>query len=219
MNVDSLRTRDFYGREFEISPDVLVPRPETEQMIDCFKSLMGQAILPGVKPPKRRLSKHPRVLDVGTGSGIIAITAKLEAPEAEVVAVDISRPALKIAKRNAGQLGAEVKFLESDLMENVEGEFEVILANLPYVDRSWEWLKEPESVALKDEPEIALYAEDGGLEVIFRLIKQTRGRTKYLVLEADPCQHKRLKEFAKKHGFIEVETRGFQVMLDFFGKV
>ena len=205
--------QDFYGREFLVSPDVLIPRPETELMIDAVKNLAGKAYLPGVKAGEARLSKRPRILDVGTGSGCVAATLKLEILEAEVMACDVSPKALDTARENARRLGAKVEFIESDLLNNVEGEFEVIVANLPYVDRSWEWLNAPESSGLKYEPETALYAGDGGCALIFELIKQAAGRTKWLVLEADPCQHGRIVELARKFEFELEEIRGFQIIL------
>lgn len=208
---------DFYGREFLATPDVLIPRPETEQAIDLAKSLAGLSILPGVKASERRLPDKPRILDVGTGSGCIAVTLKLEIPKAEVVAVDVSDAALSVAQKNAERFGAEVKFLRSDLLEKVEGEFDVVVANLPYVDRSWEWLKEPESAGLKYEPELALYAGDGGCALIFELLKQARGRTEYLIIEADPCQHTRIVERAKEAGFNLIKTSGFQLLFGLFG--
>ncbi|MBQ6321158.1 peptide chain release factor N(5)-glutamine methyltransferase [Candidatus Saccharibacteria bacterium] len=216
---------DFYGRGFLVSPDVLIPRPETEMAVDVVLELAGKAILAGVKAPERKLGLHPRILDVGTGSGCIALTLAAELPEAEVVAGDVSEAALKVARKNAQQLevGKRVRFVKSDLLDGVRGEFDVVVANLPYVDRSWEWLKEPESAGLKYEPELALYAARGGLAVIFRLIEEIEVRSKgepfckWLVLEADPCQHGEVRSYAERHGFCYVETRGYQVVFRHLG--
>ena len=222
---------EFYGREFLVTPEVLIPRPETEMMVDAVLNLYGKAILPGVRAGARRLPLCPRVLDVGTGSGVVGITLKLEIPEAEVYMSDVSLPALKVARENARRFGAEVWPLKGDLLEDLQGldkdsggfcsaeqipeNFEVIVANLPYVDRDWEWL---DKEALSVEPELALYAGDGGLELIFRLIEEivekgalTRGG--FLVLEADPIQHERVIEFAKERGLGLEEVRGFQIVL------
>ena len=214
---------DFYGREFFVSRDTLIPRPETELAVDIVLGLFGKTKLPGVRPPKAKISSGdleeyggaPRILDVGTGTGCLGITLKLEIPEAAVFLSDISESALMVARKNAKKLGANVGFIKSDLLKNIGGEFEVIVANLPYVDRNWEWLKEPESAGLKYEPGLALFAEGGGLELIFRLIREAKGRTKYLVLEADPCQHERIVEFASRQGFEKIETRGFQLVFVF----
>lgn len=228
-------SQDFYGRDFLVSRDVLIPRPETEQLVDIILELFGKTKLPGVKPPEAKIAPGlsgdmPRILDVGTGSGCIAVTLKLELPEAEVFATDISETALKVAEKNAEKFGAKVEFFQGDLLSGLErnnggksgissalqipDNFEVIVANLPYVDRDWEWLSKTESAGLKYEPELALYAEDGGLELIFRLIREAKGRTKYLVLEADPCQHERIAEFAEKERFRLMEKRGFGLLFE-----
>ncbi len=209
---------DFYGRRFVVTKDTLIPRPETEMAIDAVKLLAGQSILSGVKPPRRKLSDAPRILDVGTGSGCIAVTVATELPEAEVVACDVSVEALKVAEENAKRLGvsARVKCVKSDLLANIEGKFDVVVANLPYVDKSWEWLKEPDSAGLKYEPSLALYAEDGGLAMIFRLLDEMgerEGFTRWLILEADPCQHEAIVAQAEQKGFALEEIRGYQIVL------
>jgi release factor glutamine methyltransferase len=197
---------NFYGRDFITTPDVLMPRPETEQIIDKVKSLAGLPILPGVKPSTRMLNNNPKILDVGTGSGCIAITIKKELREAEVAGVDISLPALKIAEKNAKKLQADIDLKQSDLLENCNEKYDIIIANLPYVDPNWDWLDKD---ALSKEPSIALYAEDHGLALIKRLITEIKHKPKYLILEADPCQHNEIIDYAKKYGFQHAETRGF----------
>ncbi|MBQ2660215.1 peptide chain release factor N(5)-glutamine methyltransferase [Candidatus Saccharibacteria bacterium] len=183
--------KEFFGREFLVSPEVLIPRPESEAMVEIVKKL-----------------KVRRILDVGTGSGCLAVSLKLEKPEAEVVGVDISAGALGVAKKNAEKLGAKVQFLQSDLLEKVEGDFDVIVANLPYVDRDWEFIS-----GIEFEPESALFAEDGGLFLIKKLILEAKKRTKYLVLEADPCQHEKIVDFARTNGFEFAEKSGFVLLL------
>jgi len=237
MNEDSipraykLGRQEFCGREFLVSKDVLIPRPETEEMVEMVLSLAGKAFLPGVKAPERVLPEKPKILDVGTGSGCVAVTLKLELPEAEVTALDISEKALKMARKNAKKLGAKIEFFLSDLLAIYRGGeheesgdassekkhpfFDVTTANLPYVFRDWEWLKEPESASLKYEPEIALYAEDGGLKTIFRLLKEARGFTKYLVLEADPCQFEAIILRAKDEGLKLIRRGSFQLVFVF----
>ncbi|MDO5451907.1 MAG: HemK/PrmC family methyltransferase [Candidatus Saccharibacteria bacterium] len=201
---------DFYGRNFIITPDVLIPRPETEMMVDAVLNLAGKAYLPGVKPSARVLSEKPRILDVGTGSGCVAVSLALELPEASITACDISEKALKVARENAENLGAEVEFVQSDLLEDVSGDYEVVVANLPYVDENWDWI---DKEALAKEPRAALYAEDGGLALIKRLINQlAERRVPYLVLEADPCQHGQVVKCAKSRGYYPLETRGFALI-------
>ena len=198
---------DFYGRDFIITPDVLIPRPETEMMVDAVLNLAGKAYLPGVKSSARVLPEKPRILDVGTGSGCVAVSLALELPEASVTACDVSKKALKVARKNAEKLGADIKFVQSDLMGSVSGDFDVVVANLPYVDEKWDWI---DKEALSKEPAMALYAEDGGLALIKKLINQAMERKiMYLILEADPCQHETVITYAANHGYSLLETRGF----------
>ena len=202
---------NFYGRDFIITSDVLIPRPETEQMVDMVLSLAGKPYLPGVKPSEAVLAEDLTVLDVGTGSGCIAVTLKLELPKARVVASDVSEKALAVANENAKRLGAEVKFRQADLLDELDFQPDVVVANLPYVDENWEWI---DKEALSKEPSLALYAEDGGLALIKKLIDQvTEYKIKHLILEADPCQHKRIQEYAKKKSLTLREARGFVLYL------
>lgn len=208
-------TQDFYGRDFIVTPDVLIPRPETEQLIDIVLSLAGKPCLPGLKPPKRVLPEKPIILDVGTGSGCIAITLKLELPEAKVYASDISEKALKIAQKNAIKYDASISFIISHLLEKVKsGNLptpDIIVANLPYVDKDWDWL---DKKSLSYEPPIALYAKDHGLALIKQLIDgATELRIPRLVLEADPCQHESIVNYAAQKGLKLVEARGFILYL------
>ncbi|MCR5832893.1 MAG: peptide chain release factor N(5)-glutamine methyltransferase [Candidatus Saccharibacteria bacterium] len=178
----------FYGRKFLVDNSVLIPRPETEDLIDFVL---------GLKPQK--------ILDVGTGSGCIAVTLALELPQAKVVASDIHQPTVAI--KNAEQLNARVDFVVSDLMDDINGNFDVIVANLPYVDKNWDWIDD----SLKFEPDEALYADDGGLYLIKKLILQIKGRTKYLILEADTSQHPDIIKFAKGCGLELVHDRRFAI--------
>lgn len=198
------KVKDFYGRDFLITKDVLIPRPETEQLIDVVLSLAGKPYLPGVKPTARRLPISPKILDIGTGSGCIAITIKKELPEAQVTATDISEAALKIAQKNAAAHGTHISFIISHLLEEVKFTPDVIVANLPYVDESWDWL---DKTSLSHEPAIALYAKDSGLALIKELVNTAK--SKYLILEADPCQHNDIIRYAQEKGFDFLEARGF----------
>lgn len=199
--------QDFYGRDFIVNPNVLIPRPETEQIIDAVLSLAGKPYLPGVKPAPKVLPKKPIILDVGTGSGCIAITLKLELSEAEVYGVDISKEAIKVAQKNALQFGVDPhNFIISDLLENVKYTPDVIVANLPYVNKDWDWIDQK---SLSYEPELALYATDDGLAIIKKLCDASyRRKVCYLVLEADPSQHNSIiKYLDNKYNLID--KRGF----------
>lgn len=184
--------KEFYGRLFKVNPSVLIPRPESEALIENLKKYWGE------KPGK--------LIDVGTGSGCLGITAKLELP-LDVTLADISRHALKIAEQNAETLGAVVATQQSNLLEDVTGVFDIIIANLPYVDKTWE--RSPET---NHEPALALFAENDGLALITRLINQVDLRLKkagLLILEADPEQHPAIIDYAKSHRLSLTTTDGY----------
>ena len=205
MNKSSKNKANFYGFDFYVDENVLTPRPETEQLIDEVLKLCGQPILPGVKPEKPKLDpKNLTILDVGTGSGCIAVALKKKLPEADLYASDISEKALKIAQKNAKNLGASITTIISHLLKNVNIAPDLIVANLPYVDKNWTWL---DHESLKSDPDIALYAEDGGLALIKELLDTATSN--YLILEADPSQHQTIinyaenrYDFSEKKGFI-----------------
>lgn len=198
--------QDFYGFRFKVTKDVLIPRPETEFIVDAVLNLAGISYLSGVKASPRKLPSKPKILDVGTGSGCIAIAIKKKFPEAEVSAVDSSEKALQIAKENASALSADITFLKSDLLSNINFSPNIIVANLPYVDIEWDWL---DKKALSYEPAEALFAKNHGLELIFRLIDQAHiAKATYLILEADPCEHQSILSYAASK-YQLLETRGF----------
>ena len=206
--------QDFYGRDFIVTPDVLIPRPETEQIIDAVLNLAGKPYLPGVRPSQKKLPDNPSIIDIGTGSGCIAITIKKELEDAEVYASDISDKALKIAQKNAEKHGAPIHTIVSHLLKNVNFTPDVIVANLPYVDKEWNWL---DRHALSYEPSIALYADNHGLALIYQLIDELPQKTKFLVLEADPSEHSAIIAHAKNHGLNLIETRGFALVFENYG--
>lgn len=192
--------KEFYGRLFKVTPATLIPRPESEDLIDILKDL---------HPKQSELipSGPARLVDVGTGSGCLGITAKLELPLLDVTLLDISRHALNVAKVNAQRLDADVMLEHSNLLGNYPFSPTYIVANLPYVDPTWE--RSPET---EHEPGLALFADDGGLRLINELIDQSsRAITQngYLLLEADPRQHDEITGMAKNRGFRLLEIRGF----------
>ena len=199
---------NFYGRDFYVDKNVLTPRPETEQIIDEVLSLCGKPILPGVKPKDPVLDpKGLKILDVGNGSGCIAITLKKELKDVDIYASDVSEEALKIAQKNAQNLMASITTIISYLLEKVNFIPDIIVANLPYVDKDWDWL---DKESLKKDPDIALYAEDHGLELIKKLIDTAN--SKYLILEADPSQHQEIIDYAKNK-YKLIKTTGFVLVL------
>lgn len=193
----------FYGRKFFVpNGKVLIPRPETEDAIDLIKKL-----------------KPKRVLDVGTGSGCIGITLAFEIPGVDVFVSDIHDHISDLVSENVNviskheKLQSKISFIKSDLLKDINQEFDVIVANLPYVDKKWGWLNEHD---LSFEPDDALYADDGGLSLIKKLINQVidKHAAKYLILEADPCQHKDIIEYAKVHNLRHIKSKGFIIVFE-----
>jgi len=154
-----LGTVEFCGRIFRCDKRALVPRPETEQLVELLISRFKSEIA------------SSRMVDVGTGSGVIALTLAAEFPAAEIVGVDISEDALMLARENAEQLNLadRVRFLRSNLFENVQPNFDLIVANLPYV--STEDRQKLSREVLRD-PEAALFAGPRGDELVRQLIVQ-----------------------------------------------
>lgn len=192
--------KEFYGRPFKVTPATLVPRPESETMITMLHELAPPPVAI-LGAPKKRL------VDVGTGTGCLGITAKLEFPDLEVTLCDSSRHALAVAQANAELLYAEVSVLRSNLLSAYPLTADYMLANLPYVDESWQ--RSPET---NYEPAEALFAGDGGCDLIEKLLDQAPNKLSpngYLFIEADPRQHGRLIHYAKNRGFDLVEARGF----------
>jgi len=221
------RVKEFYGRNFIVTPDVLIPRPETEHLVDCVLSLRGESRSNPVKSSQTGSPRYARddaikVLDLGTGSGCIGITLKLEHPELEVTLSDISNKALSAAKQNwlilsrceakaeaiqintldrhANELARDdMRFIKSDLLSGINDRFDCIIANLPYVDSTWQVSPE-----VKFEPADALYANDNGMELIKKLINQAPkhlSKNGFLILELDPRQMKLVKKHANTYGF------------------
>lgn len=194
--------RYFYGRRFVVNPAVLIPRPESEQLIEMLKRLM-----PNTEPLPNVATK--RLVDIGTGSGCLGITVKLEFPELNVALVDTSRHALTVAEKNASILGAEVETYVSDLLSSYPYSPDIVLANLPYVDETWE--RSPE---LAHEPADALFADNNGLAIIERCLEQCAHRVKpgaLLLFEADTRQLDELARLAHPHGFSEVARDSFAI--------
>jgi release factor glutamine methyltransferase len=152
--------REFYGRDFLVSSAVLIPRPETELLVDI---VLGKRVGAG-----GTATSATRILDLGTGSGCIAITLALEIPSAQVSAADISSAALDMARRNAERLGASVDLLQSDWFDGLAGErFDLIVANPPYVAAGDSHLAAGD---LRHEPGTALASGDDGLDAIRRIV-------------------------------------------------
>ena len=191
--------KEFYGRRFTVSPSVLIPRPESEDLISLFLELTASEIAEKV------------LIDVGAGSGCLGITAKLERSNLSVILSDISKPALNIAEKNANALNVDVHIQQQSLLNGQLKPVDYIFANLPYVDKNWDVSPE-----LQYEPDIALFAEDKGLKLILQLISQApRCLTPegLLFIEADPQQHNRIINEAMKNGFVKERVLNYILVL------
>jgi release factor glutamine methyltransferase len=171
-----LGERGFHGLTLKIDPRALIPRPETEMLVDLALAAV------------RTLPAGAAVIDVGTGSGAAAIAIALGAPTARVIACDVSADALSLARENAERLGARVSFVESDLLSNVPDLAPIVVANLPYVTREEIDMLPPEIQA--HEPRVALDGGTDGLDLVRRLLAQ---------LSAEPA-----RRAALRHVWLEV---------------
>jgi len=185
---------EFYGLPFRVTPEVLIPRPETEHLVEKVIELAARF-------------EQPRIVDVGTGSGAIAVALAHEWLSAVITAIDLSRSALAIARENAKRNEVDLRFLDGDLLAPVAGEcFEIVVSNPPYVpsgDRA------TLSVEVREyEPALALFAGDDGLDVYCRLIPAAFGALVpggYVALEIGYGQSKAITELLAKAGFEQIE--------------
>jgi release factor glutamine methyltransferase len=159
--------QEFWGLDFVVSPAVLIPRPETEHLVETVLALAREA-------------PHSKIVDVGTGSGCIALALVSELKDAEVFGVDLSADALEIARANAARLRMDdrVKFLQSNVLEALAEvhDFDFVVSNPPYVGKS-EADKVQRSV-FEFEPRMAVFSGESGLDVIRPLIEQAHGALK-----------------------------------------
>jgi release factor glutamine methyltransferase len=156
-----LGTVEFCGLTFLCDKRAMVPRPETEELVELVQS--------AIRDPRSA------ILDVGTGSGVIALSLAAKFPEATIVAIDVSDDALALAQENAARLdlSSRVRFLKSRLLENVEGAFDLIVANLPYISTQH---RHTLSREVLHDPEIALFAGERGDELVRELIDEAPTR-------------------------------------------
>jgi release factor glutamine methyltransferase len=179
----------FAGQRIAVTPDVLIPRPETELLLEAAMKVIDPAGLP--------------VLDVGTGSGILPIALAKKFPALEIIAVDISPAALAVAQKNAEGLG-NIRFLKSDLMANpaLPERFQMIIANLPYIPSGQIATLQRE---VRHEPRSALDGGADGLDLIRKLIAQSAGRARRLLLELGDGQAADAKTLCLQAGYALIE--------------
>ncbi|MGA7988361.1 MAG: peptide chain release factor N(5)-glutamine methyltransferase [Candidatus Dormiibacterota bacterium] len=167
--------REFYGRSYAVTPDVLIPRPDTETIVERAIGVL-----------RARGDAPARVADLGTGSGCIAITLAAEIPGAAVIATDIHPAALDVARANADRLGVAVTFVEGSWADSLEGTFDLVVSNPPYV--TTEELRAVDRDVRDFEPAAALLGGDDGLDAYRGLLASLQGHVaaSRILLEVDP---------------------------------
>lgn len=211
--------QEFFSREFYVSPDTLTPRPETETMLEM--------LIQHNQELRARSLEELQIVDVGTGSGCIIITAALELSKNSSASrrtkisycgLDISKPALKIARKNADKFKVEVDFKEFDLTNDSffsilspQPSTLVVLANLPYVPTTFKI-----NLAASHEPAFAIYGGEDGLDHYRTLFSQLKGNVCTIFTESLPPQHNKLQEIAEKTGFQLQKTQNF---IQMFSKI
>jgi release factor glutamine methyltransferase len=183
-----LGTRAFRYIELKVDDRVLVPRPESEGLVETGLTLPTGA----------------RVVDVGTGSGAIALALKHERPDLEVLGTDVSADALAVARANARALGLDVTFVQGDLLEAVDGDLDAILSNPPYVARRDLETLEPEVIA---EPDVAVFGGHDGFEIVRRLVPAAVARAPLVALEVGMGMAQVVGGMLRDAGAVSIEVR------------
>lgn len=188
--------REFWGLDFDVSRDVLIPRPETELIVE------------GVCAARRSRDAVRRIVDVGTGSGCLAVALAREFPAAIVIAIDISEPAIRIARRNALRhaVSSRVHFVRGDLLDALDLHADVIVSNPPYVPARARLARD----VAHYEPAVALYAGDDGLDALARLLASARARLHddgLFAFEFGFGQEDEVRALASRSGWRSIEIR------------
>ena len=177
---------DFYNSNVLVNKNVLIPRFETEELVDET-----------IKKVKEKFNNTVEVLDIGTGSGAIAISLKKEL-DSIVTATDISKDALEVAKENAKRNNVDINFVNTNIYEGIGNKFDVVISNPPYISYD----EEIEEVVKNNEPHIALYAEDKGLYFYKEILKNIKTiiKDKYLIcFEIGESQYEKIKVFKEQY--------------------
>lgn len=186
-------TREFFGMDISITPEVLTPRVETEQMVEWAIAYAPE---------------NSRLVDIGTGSGAIAIAIAEHRPDLRITATDISERELGVARRNVRQFSLEIELLESDLWSNLaDRQFETIVTNLPYLRADADLMPE-----VQREPAVALFGGNDGLDLYRRFLAGIKDHLVpggFLFTECDPWQHEDLIAEAAKYGLTPIEQGYF----------
>ncbi len=192
---------EFYGRTFLISPLVLVPRPESETMIDLLKGLVANMTV------RATSNQQLCIADIGTGCGALGITAALELSGSCVDLLDIDIGALQVAKLNVDLLTSDIRVIKSDLLAGSSQNYTILLCNLPYVPDDY-----PINKAASHEPPIALFGGPDGLALYRKLFIQIGTLTRwplYILTEAFSAQHDALQSVALQAGYKLLKSSDF----------
>lgn len=192
---------NFYGIDIKVNKNVLIPRFETEYLVEKT-----------IKYVKEYLSEPLKIIDLGTGSGAIAIALKKKL-NAEVDAIDISNKSLEVAKKNATYNKLNIHFYKSDMLENVDEKYDLIISNPPYISKE----EQVEDIVKNNEPHIALYAENNGLEFYEKILKKAEknlNKKSIIAFEIGCTQGNKIKEMAKKY----IKKSKIKVEKDLTGK-
>ena len=203
-----LNEQEFYGRKFYVDKGVLIPRQDTEVLVEKMIEILKNNILKN-KNLEKNLKIHPKILDIGVGSGIIGITAALEIKDSYVLGVDISEKALETAEKNKELLKVpNIKFLKSNLFENVEfKQFDMIVSNPPYISLNEAGIMSDDT--LLHEPSEALFAENDGLYFYYEICQKALDYLAdfgYLLFEIGYKQGKNVAKIMTSSGFKNVEV-------------
>jgi len=196
-----LGSTNFYGLKFEVNDKVLIPRPETEELVDWI--IRDSFVL--------RNDSTPKILDIGTGSGCIAIALAKNLPNAQVFAIDVSEEALATAKRNAEQNDVNITFIQKNILETTDlhQQFDIIVSNPPYV-RNLEKAEIKKNV-LEYEPHLALFVEDHDALIFYRkigeLAQRNLSKQGQLYFEINQYLGKEMMELLENLGFQNVELK------------
>ena len=177
---------NFYGNEIKVNKNVLIPRFETEELVEYTISYI-----------KKMFKEKINIIDLGTGSGCIAITLKKKL-NSNVSAIDISKEALEVARENAKKNKVEINFIQNDMLDNISDKFDVIISNPPYISKN----EEIQDIVRKNEPSLALYADNEGLYYYEKIIKQSKKNLKekfIIAFEIGYMQGDKIKKLAEQN--------------------
>lgn len=201
--------KEFFGYNFAVSEHTLIPRPETEDMV-----------LAAIDIATRAPQSVVCIVDVGCGSGAIGLSLALELEKLKqaykITLTDISADALKICRNNQLSLGVlNTKIIQNDLLSGVSDDYDVILANLPYVSPEW-----AVGAETRFEPQTALFAKENGLDLINKLIRQITDQGNlqtggWLILESDPCQHEAIAGQLRMSGFENITHNSYTTIAQY----